>query len=194
MTERDDHDFARRVAEPLREPEHLEPNFEARIHAAVRAAVARGEVAPARRRRRGRRSLAWIVAPRRFSMSPLAGFAAAAGFAALVASATLALSRDDGVAGQPTAPQGVQFAIVAPTANRVSLVGDFNGWDASSTLLTKGAVEGLWTVTLPLGVGTYQYAFVIDGETWVSDPAAPLALEDEFGAPSSLLTIRTGRT
>lgn len=195
MTERDDHDFAQRIAEPLREQEHVEANFEARIHTAVRAAAARGEGPWARRRRKARRSLRWLVAPRRFSASPLASLTAAAGFAALVASATLTLSRDDGaVIVQPTPPPGVQFAIVAPTANRVSLVGDFNAWDASSTPMTKGAVEGLWMVTVPLGAGSYQYAFVIDGETWVSDPAAPLALEDEFGAPSSLLTIRSGRT
>lgn len=195
MTERDDHDFARRIAEPLREPEHVETHFEARIHTAVRAAAARGEAPWARRRRKARLSLEWLVAPRRFSVSPLASLAAAAGFAALVASATLALSRDEGaVTVQPNPPQVVQFAIVAPTANRVSLVGDFNAWDASSTPMAKGAVEGLWMVTVPLGVGSYQYAFVIDGDTWVSDPAAPLALEDEFGAPSSLLTIRSGRT
>jgi 1,4-alpha-glucan branching enzyme len=60
--------------------------------------------------------------------------------------------------------------------------------------MTRGAVEGLWTVTVPLAAGSYQYAFVIDGTTWMSDPAAPIALEDEFGAPSSVVRIGGGRT
>jgi 1,4-alpha-glucan branching enzyme len=60
--------------------------------------------------------------------------------------------------------------------------------------MTKGAVEGLWMVTLPLDAGSYQYAFVIDGSTWVADPAAPVALEDEFGAPSSIVRIQGGRS
>jgi hypothetical protein len=192
MVDRNDEEFARRIAEPLREPEAVEPAFEARLLSAVRAAAERGE-APWVRTRGRRRSLGWLVTPRRVALSPLAGLALAAGFAALVTASTLAITGDRHVSA-PADSRLVHFAIVAPAASAVTLVGDFNAWDTSTTPMTKGAIEGLWTVALPLDTGTYQYAFVVDGRTWLADPAAPVALEDEFGAPSSILTIRGGRT
>ena len=195
MSDQEDLEFARRVAEPLREPERAQPDFEARIAAAVRAATARGET-PWARASRG--PFAWLVAPRRLTMSPLAGLALAAGLGVLVAAATLAVGSKSGVGAAATAiaskDQVVQFAVAAPNAKAVALVGDFNSWDARTTPMTKGAVEGLWMVTVPLASGSYQYAFVVDGTAWVADPAAPIALEDEFGTPSSIVTIRGGRT
>jgi Carbohydrate-binding module 48 (Isoamylase N-terminal domain) len=192
MTEREDLEFAERIAEPLREPEAVEPAFEARLLSAVRAAAGRGE-APWTRARRPRRSLGWLVARRQLSLSPLAGLALAAGFAALVAATTLAMTGERRIAA-PADRHLVHFAIVAPAANAVTLVGDFNAWDRKTTPMAKGAVEGLWLVTVPLSAGSYQYAFVVDDTTWLADPAAPVALEDEFGTPSSILTIRGGRT
>jgi hypothetical protein len=185
-------EFAKRIAEPLREPEPVGPGFEARLLDAVRAAADQGE-APWATRQNRRRALGWLTTPRRLAMSPLAGLALAAGFATLVAATTIAFSAkspDNPTVGREL----VHFAIVAPTASSVTLVGDFNGWNTTTTPMTKGAVEGLWMVTLPLDAGSYQYAFVIDGSTWVADPAAPVALEDEFGAPSSIVRIQGGRS
>jgi hypothetical protein len=197
MSEREDLEFAQRVAEPLRAPERAQPDFEARLASGVHAAVDRGE-APWARGRGVRRSFHWLVAPRRLAVSPLAGLALAAGFAALVVGATLVLTEDRGLIAPATVAtengQVVQFAIVAPNASTVTLVGDFNAWDTKTTPMRKGAVDGLWTVTVPLAAGNYQYAFVVDGTTWMADPAASVALEDEFGTPSSILTIRGGRT
>lgn len=194
MTDREDLEFAKRIAEPLREPELVEPDFEARLRSAVRAAADRGE-APWGSARTPRRRMGWLVAPRSFAVSPLAGLAVAAGFAAVVALTTLALRGEDRVGvAQQTDRHVVHFAIVAPAANTVTLVGDFNAWDAKTTPMAKGAIDGLWIVTVPLATGSYQYAFVIDDTTWMADPAAPIALEDEFGTPSSVLTIGGRRT
>ena len=44
------------------------------------------------------------------------------------------------------------------------------------------------TVTVPLRPGRYRYTFIVDG-TWRRDPAAPRALEDDFGQPTSVITI-----
>jgi hypothetical protein len=194
MTERDDLEFAKRIAEPLREPEAVEPDFEARLLTAVRATTERGN--PARKPGHERRhSLGWLVAPRRVVVSPLAGLALAAGFATLVAAATLAMTGERDVRlAEERSREVVHFAIVAPAASTVTLVGDFNAWDTKTTPMSRGAVEGLWLVTVPLPAGSYQYAFVVDGTTWMADPAAPIALEDEFGTPSSIVTIRSGRT
>jgi hypothetical protein len=194
MSERDELEFIERIAAPLRDPEALHPTFDARLHAAVRAAAARGE-AP----RRSTRHWRWLTTTRPVPVSPLLGLAAAAGFAVVVAGATVALSAArpsqrsaaEAIAGAaPEAPpQVVRFVIAAPAAHRVSLVGDFNGWDAAATPLAREASGGTWTVTVPLTAGSYQYAFVVDGKAWLADPAAAVALEDEFGAPSSIVTV-----
>ena len=191
MGERDDMEFARRIAEPLREAEPVEPAFEARLLAAVRAANEQGDVRWARHSGPKRR-LGWLTTPRRLAVSPVAALALAAGFAALVAASTLAITNEQ-PAPRSNRQQLVQFAIAAPQAKTVALVGDFNAWNTSTIPMTKGAVDGLWMVSVPLVAGSYQYAFVIDGITWTADPAAALALEDEFGTPSSMVRIQ-GRT
>ena len=79
--------------------------------------------------------------------------------------------------------------LVAPSATMVSLVGDFNDWEAAATPMEGTVTDGLWTVTVPLAPGRYRYAFLVDGASWVPDPAAPRALEDDFGRPNSVVTI-----
>src|ERR1017187_4845479 len=47
---------------------------------------------------------------------------------------------------------GVYFAVWAPNAQRVSVVGDFNGWDGRVNPMRKFAGSGVWELFLP-GVG-----------------------------------------
>lgn len=86
---------------------------------------------------------------------------------------------------------GVRFAVMAPGVRQVSLVGDFNGWDASATPLERGRDGTTWSILLPLATGRHTYAFVIDGAI-VPDPAAPRALDDDFGTPSSFVLVSNG--
>ncbi len=201
MSESDDRDVIERVAVPLRASEHVDATFDARLISGARRAVARGEVPwrqpyaiPLRRRSVAR----WLTRPQRIRVSPLAGLAAAAGFAAIIVGATLAISRE---LGRPAAmavaterKEVVRFVIAMPAARSVALVGDFNGWNPVSTPLVKDAAGRMWVVSMPLPAGTYQYAFVVDGQVWVADPTAPITLQDEFGAPSSVLTVSGSRT
>lgn len=84
----------------------------------------------------------------------------------------------------------VRFVLVAPEARSVSLAADFTGWDAESVRLSKDPRSGEWEVTIPLRKGQgYFYNFVIDGETWVVDPAAPRALDDGLGGRASYLSL-----
>ena len=54
---------------------------------------------------------------------------------------------------------GVQFAVWAPNAIRVSIVGDFNGWDGRRHAMRSRGATGLWELFLPeLPEGTlYKY-------------------------------------
>ncbi len=85
-----------------------------------------------------------------------------------------------------------RFMLVAPSAQNVALVGDFNDWDHGATRLQKVTASGagLWTVEVSLPPGRYSYAFLVDGQRWVADPAAPRAVGDDFGRPSSVVTVR----
>jgi 1,4-alpha-glucan branching enzyme len=99
------------------------------------------------------------------------------------------------VAGNPQlpdslAPRTVKFVLVAPQAARVSLVGDFNGWDASATpLQAEGEKKGVWTVWIPLQPGLHTYSFVVDGDHFVADPTAPIAPDDGFGHRNSVVFV-----
>ncbi|MFV0244291.1 MAG: 1,4-alpha-glucan branching protein GlgB [Qingshengfaniella sp.] len=55
--------------------------------------------------------------------------------------------------------QGTSFAVWAPNASRVSVVGDFNGWDGRRTPMRRRGSVGIWEIFLPgLGEGTvYKY-------------------------------------
>ena len=54
---------------------------------------------------------------------------------------------------------GVSFAVWAPNAQRVSVVGDFNGWDGRTHPMRKRIEAGIWEIFVP-GVGEsahYKY-------------------------------------
>ena len=57
---------------------------------------------------------------------------------------------------------GVHFAVWAPNARRVSVVGDFNGWDGRVHAMRSLAPSGLWEIFLPdLGAGDrYKFELV----------------------------------
>ncbi len=62
--------------------------------------------------------------------------------------------------GETEAVGGVNFAVWAPNAERVSLVGPFNGWDNRAHPMTMRAGTGVWELFFPnLVEGThYKYA------------------------------------
>jgi hypothetical protein len=87
----------------------------------------------------------------------------------------------------------VRFALPVPAAHEVVVVGDFNHWDTHATPLRR-TTNGTWQTTVRLKPGAHVYSFVVDGNRWVADPAAPLAPGSDFGAPNSLVTVAPGTT
>jgi hypothetical protein len=86
----------------------------------------------------------------------------------------------------------VEFVFVAPTARNVSLVGDFNGWDATATPMRRTDGRTTWSVSVPLAAGRHVYAFVVDGNAWVTDPQAPLSPEQWYGQRNSVVVEPVG--
>ena len=195
MTDSELHPFVESIAREARRPVVTDRAARERIMAAVRA-----EPVPVRRSE----ILSRLVAPRTFSLSPAMGTLLAAGLVGIgVLVGNLALNRDgQSAAGRPSvavAPQlpvsdtVVRFVYVAPRANAVYVVGDFNGWDTTKTPLSRTSKDGVWSVTLPLSTGRHIYAFVVDG-SWSADPHAPLAPDDGFGHANSVKLVRGGST
>lgn len=76
-------------------------------------------------------------------------------------------------AGVQATDDGILFSYEDAMAVSVHVAGDFNDWNTSATALSDDDGDGVWTVLLDLGAGTYQYKFVVDGGTWVTDPDNP---------------------
>lgn len=88
-------------------------------------------------------------------------------------------------AGPAASAVRVQFVLVAPTARHVSVVGDFNDWNPAANPLQS--VGGVWSSEAVVTPGRHDYAFVVDGGKWISDPAAPRAPADELSGGYSVL-------
>jgi len=182
-------DALRLVAALDREPVTLSRAVDARVMAAVRHHAK----SPARRIWR------WVAAPRevelRLRVRPWAvwggALAAAAGVALLLTRA--ATPAPSGAVATPVATHNavfVRFVLYAPGAKRVTVAGTFNQWDQTAAPLVPAGTDGVWTTTLSLPVGQHQYAFVVDGQRWVADPAAP-AVDDGFGRRNSVVAVTT---
>jgi len=85
--------------------------------------------------------------------------------------------------------QEVLFVLPALDANEVAVVGNFNSWEP--TTLTDEDEDGIWTASIPLPPGRYEYAFVIDGRWWGQDPLADEYVHS-FGEYSSVRYIGGG--
>lgn len=90
---------------------------------------------------------------------------------------------------RPGADQ-VEFTLSAPLATRVTVVGDFNGWDRDHPdFRAVRDPQGTWTLVAPIAQGHHRYAFLVDDSLWVADPRAPLVSDPDFGVPNSALVI-----
>jgi hypothetical protein len=74
-------------------------------------------------------------------------------------------------------------------AHTVAIAGDFNGWSPQANLLEDPDGDGIWTATLDLEPGRYEYMFVLDGEKWFPDPNALRYVKDGFGNKNAILEI-----
>jgi len=167
MFDRDD-DIVERVVQQLRQPVSIDPALDARVMDEIASDAAPLAARPRFQLRGGR--WPWL--------------AAAAALAAVL------IARPWSGGGDSDNPANAfQFVLVAPQAASVSLVGDFNDWDPTRSPMQTAQGGGIWATTLPLAPGRYRYAFLVNGVEWRADPGAPRARDDEFGTPSSVITV-----
>jgi 1,4-alpha-glucan branching enzyme len=77
--------------------------------------------------------------------------------------------------------QGVQFAVWAPNAQRVSVIGDFNNWDPEANALVQ-RTGGVWDSFIPgLKPGTrYKYHLVSRYRNYTADKSDPYGFATEI--------------
>jgi hypothetical protein len=160
-----------------RDPVRLSAALEDRVLTAVRE------------RRVARPWWRWLLEPLdlRLRLRPWWGGLALVGIGGLIA--LLARSPADRAAALGADSAVVQFVFHAPAAAGVAVAGSFNGWNPTATPLAR--LDGVWTITLALPAGRYEYAFVVDGQRWLADPAAP-AVDDGFGRRNSVIAVGPG--
>jgi hypothetical protein len=202
-----------RIAAALRQLPAVDPTHKAKVLVAVAAERERAREARMRAARRWRLAgsigvaaaaalvvFAWrrdvgasraaVRAPERTAAANAPASASAANPAPSAANAVhgtttqLAASDAGGVASLP-----VQLVLRAPAAHRVSVVGDFNGWDTHVNVLTRDPASGLWSGTLVLRPGRHVYAFIVDDSIWMRDPRMPQSRDADFGRPGSVLLV-----
>jgi len=107
---------------------------------------------------------------------------------------TFAVSVDSAQVKGPAAPPAAQvkevsFELIMPDASEVSVIGEFNNWAPDAGQMRKKGA-GRWTVTMILPRGSYQYKFLVDRKTKITDPSNENVEPDGFGEMNSVLTVR----
>ncbi len=86
------------------------------------------------------------------------------------------------------AKQKVTFSYTAPEAQTVLVAGDFTGWQEAPLSLRKDK-QGLWTRTVALAPGKYEYRLLVDGQ-WRDDPQCPNRQRNQFGGQNCVCIVK----
>jgi 1,4-alpha-glucan branching enzyme len=81
------------------------------------------------------------------------------------------------------------FTYTDAQANAVAVAGEFNKWSATANPLTKNDA-GVWTTSIALKPGRYQYKFVINGTDWKTDPGNNDTATDANGNINSIKIVQ----
>ena len=94
--------------------------------------------------------------------------------------------------GPNLTPDGVVFNYKADgRPSKLFLAGSFNDWNPANEkyLLSDDDGDGIWSITVKLPPGTYQYKFVVDGN-WTKDPSSPSDAPDGFGGRNGKFDVK----
>lgn len=82
----------------------------------------------------------------------------------------------------------VKFEVLAEPDSKVFLAGSFNNWDGETKQLKEKDGDGVYTGTLLLEPGEYEYKFVINGE-WLIDSENPNFSQNQMGTLNSVVKV-----
>lgn len=185
-----------RIADEARRPVAIDPDVRERLHAILQAEFDADRIS---RQWPSRRSRTVVLSLPRFATlaAGLIGIGVLVGMNSRFGQASRSTAQPQVVDVQHLAASDtiVTFVFPAPTAERVSVVGDFNQWDVNSTPMSRIGNTDFWSVTVPMSVGRHIYSFFAvtkDGERWSADPTRPAAPDDGFGRANSVVLVGRG--
>jgi hypothetical protein len=94
--------------------------------------------------------------------------------------------------GPNVTPEGVVFNFkMEGKPHQIYLAGNFNNWskDDDAYLLKDDDGDSIWSITVKLAPGTYQYKYVADGK-WTQDMEAPGDAPDGYGGRNSQFEVK----
>ena len=83
----------------------------------------------------------------------------------------------------------VTFTLVRPEAHTVAVSGDFTTWNTVEMQSEDSTSGKIWTITLTVKPGRYQYGFIVDNQEWVEDPYAERCANDGYGNKNAIIEI-----
>lgn len=168
------------IVEELQRPVVLDESFERRVMVRVRRVYAE---------KRHLRSRKWAAITASITHHPAWTVAMAAGIVAILTASIANIRARTASPVATVAIEPTRFVLVAPAAQSVSVVGDFNNWGLGDSALVATNNQGVWSVTARVPAGVHRYAFVVNGKQWMADPNALGSSGDDFGMPSSALVV-----
>jgi 1,4-alpha-glucan branching enzyme len=90
---------------------------------------------------------------------------------------------------------GTHFAVWAPNAREVSVIGDFNGWNPDAQRMTPCGNSGIWALFIPqVGHGAlYKYAILSQYNDYRVEKADPFAFASELRPQTASVVWDLGR-
>lgn len=82
-----------------------------------------------------------------------------------------------------------QFVFENARAHRVSVVGDFNKWNAAAAPMTRSAGDATWSIIIPIVPGRHIYGFMVDDSVFTLDPRAAKAKDADLGTEGSVVIV-----
>lgn len=92
-------------------------------------------------------------------------------------------------AAKKPALKNVTFTVHADKGKSVYLAGVFNQWSLTAKKMAYKAKSGIYTATIKLAPGSYEYKFVIDG-TWCADPENTNSVPNDQGTFNSVIDVK----
>ncbi len=201
--------LVRRAIDELRKAPRTDHDVVARVVAAAAAA----RVAPADDEATTQAVAARRV--RRWTLGGVAAAAAVAGFAlssmngahrqsastvaaALAVPASVAAPRAStpplelqpvGSNSADALPVSRQFVFHSRTAHSVSVVGDFNRWNAEEARMARAGDGDLWSITVTIPPGRHMYGFMVNDSLFVLDPREPTGRDADLGVQASVIIV-----
>lgn len=90
--------------------------------------------------------------------------------------------------GARATSRGALFVQPLAIGQRVSVAGDFNGWDAAMHPMRRNESLGVFELQVELAPGAHAYRLVVDG-AWVTDAFNTERSKNDFGGENNLVRV-----